>query len=125
MTLIEDPELLAAREDYLEIRLTDRGITENARDILRRRFPHLLSLRQDEALAGLASALANKASASREGSLGERRDMGRRSVSQDFRDFLLSLYEEANQSELSAELSAEMELFNSLLEETEAEELSL
>jgi len=112
-----DSELLAVKDDYLEIRLTDRGITENARDILRRRFPRLLSLRQDEALAGLSSALAAK-QPDGEGSFGEKPNTGRRSVSADFRDFLAGLYGETN----NPDLSAEIELFNTLLAETEAEE---
>jgi len=106
-----DNELLAAKDDYLEIRLTDRGITENARDILRKRFPRLLSLRQDKALAGLSSALAADGREAR----GERR-----CISADFKDFLASLYGEAD----SPDISAEIELFNTLLAELEAEESS-
>ena len=102
-----DSELLAAKDDYLEIRLSDRGITENARDILRKRFPRLLSIRQDEALTGLSSA----ARASRP----DRMDAPNRSIETDFKDFLLSLYGEADNEEL--------DLFKSLLAESEAEEL--
>jgi len=101
-----DPELSAAKDDYLEIRLTDRGITENARDILRKRYPRLLSLRQDQALAGLASAFAAE----------PRRE--RRCLSADFKDFLVSLYGDAN----APDAAAEIELFNALLAEAEAEE---
>jgi len=101
-----DKELLAAADDYLEIRLTDRRITENAREILRKRFPHLLSLRQDEALAELSSGARFQA-------LGEE-TRGRRDVSADFRDFLLDLYGKAQ------EISAELELFNTLLAEIES-----
>jgi len=109
-----DAELLAASDDYLEIRLTDRGITENARDILRKRFPRLLSLRQDEALAGLSSALAAKTSA---GGREERRDLPA-----DFRDFLQSLYGGAGNPDLPEETADEIRLFNTLLEESEAGE---
>ena len=112
-----DTELLAVKDDYLEIRLTDRGITENARDLLRRRFHRLLSLRQDEALAGLSSALAAKSSAG-EGPLGEGRNLGRRNLSADFRDFLTDLYGEED----TPEINSEIELFNTLLAEAEAEE---
>ena len=108
-----DSELLAAKNDYLEIRLTDRGITENARDILRKRFPYLLSLRQDEALAGLGSSFAA-------GGGEERQSRERRSVSADFRDFLAGLYGETN----AADTLAETELFDTLLAEAEAEETS-
>ena len=109
-----DSELFAAKDDYLEIRLTDRGITENARDILRKRFPRLLSLRQDEALSGISSALAAKAPGETRGETrGERR-----CISADFSDFLAGLYGEAN----SPEISAEIELFNTLLAEVESGE---
>ncbi|MCL2373858.1 MAG: exonuclease SbcCD subunit D [Treponema sp.] len=103
-----DGDLLAAKDDYLEIRLTDRGITENARDLLRRRFPRLLSLRQDEALAGLSAAFAS-------GSRGERISGERRNVSADFRDFLTSLYGEGDPENFAAEI----ELFDALLAEAE------
>ena len=109
-----DNALLAVKDDYLEIRLTDRGITENARDILRRRFPRLLSLRQDEALAGLSGAREEGRA------YGERLSGERRNVSADFRDFLASLYGETDR----ADLPAEIELFNALLAEVEAEKYS-
>ena len=102
-----DAELLAAKDDYLEIHLTDRGITENARETLRKRFPYLLSLRQDEALAGFFSPKADFS-----GSEGP--DAGHKSVSADFRDFLAGLYGKADEQEL--------ELFDTLLAETEAED---
>ena len=114
-----DRELLDASNDYLEIRLTDSKITENARDILRRRFPFLLSLRQDEALAGLSSAIRAQAPEGyreecRAGSPAERR-----SISGDFRNFLVSLYGEALPQRGGAE---KLELFNTLLCEVEEEE---
>ena len=98
-----DEELLAAADDYLEIRLTDRGITENARDTLRKRFPHLLSLRQDEALASFSSTAAATAA-----------PVERQDIKADFKKFLESLYDKAEPEEI--------ELFNSLLKEAEAEE---
>ena len=98
----EDPELLAASGDYLEIRLSDRGITENARDILRKRFPYLLSLKQDEAKAAFSSTARMPASGARQ------------NIPEDFKYFLESLYGEADQEEL--------DLFNCLLKEIEAEE---
>jgi exonuclease SbcD len=101
-----DAELAAVieNEDYLEIRLTGREITENAGDILRKRFPRLLSLRQDEALAGLSSAMASRALSVRSDASGERRDL-----SEDFGDFLLDIYGEADKGK--------QELFNALLAE--------
>ena len=104
-----DPELLAAADDYLEIRLSDRGITENARDILRKRFPHLLSLRQDAAFAELSSVIKTS---------GGSRANERRNLSADFKDFLIDLYG----SEGAADLSSETDLFNTLLAEIEVEE---
>jgi exonuclease SbcD len=136
-----DKELLAVADDYLEIRLTDRRITENAREILRKRFPHLLSLRQDEALAELSSGARFQVPG------GETRGGGRRDVSADFRDFLLDLYGKAAGADISAdmfmenstevsgaiseiateisrgispEISDELELFNKLLAEIES-----
>jgi exonuclease SbcD len=106
-----DKELLAAADDYLEIRLTDRRITENARELLRKRFSHLLSLRQDEALAGLSSGARFQVSAN--GTHGDRRD-----VFADFRDFLLDLYGKA--PDISAEIAAEIKLFNTLLTEIDS-----
>ncbi|MDR1803716.1 MAG: exonuclease SbcCD subunit D C-terminal domain-containing protein, partial [Treponema sp.] len=136
-----DKELLAAADDYLEIRLTDRRITENAREILRKRFPHLLSLRQDEALAELSSGARFQIPGE------ETRGGGRRDVSADFRDFLLDLYGKTpdistgifteNSTEVSEVISAEkpvdistgisgiaeeLELFNTLLAEIESQD---
>lgn len=99
--IASDAELLAARDDYLEIRLTGTEITENAGDILRKKFPRLLSLRQDEALARLSQAPSPGASPSR----GERRDL-----SGDFKNFLLEIYAEADPEKLA--------LFDELLAET-------
>lgn len=113
-----DRELIAAADDYLEIRLTDRGITENARDILRRRFPHLLSLRQDEALAGLLSGTGAPDSGEDHRS---RKDKARGDIAGDFRDFLSCLYgkPEETAAEILAQIQEEIELFDSLLAETE------
>jgi exonuclease SbcD len=106
----DDAELLAAKDDYLEIRLRDRGITENARDILKRRFPHLLSLRQDEALAFISSGVRARVSGDL---MRERQD-----ISSDFREFLLGLYGDC------PDVSAEIELFNSLLAELDSHDMS-
>ena len=114
-----DRALAAAKNDYLEIRLTDGGITENAREILRSRFPNILSLRQNDAFAGLRSSESPR----RHSGDGERR-----SLSDDFKDFLFSVYEEESAEESGAcavpETAAKIELFNLLLAEAEAEEVS-
>ena len=103
----DDPELLASANNYLEIRLTDRGITENARDILRKRFPYLLSLRQDEALSNLAAGSSMRRGID---------TSVRRSITDDFKNFLLDLYGKDDPEET--------ELFNNLLAEAEAGEIS-
>ena len=99
-------ELQAVKDDYLELRLTDNVITENAREILRKKFPRLLSLRQDEALAGLAGSFAGSSPS------GDRRD-----TSADFKLFLSALYEQPDPEE--------QELFDTLLAEVEEGEALL
>jgi len=115
-----DSEVLDAQDDYLELCLTDRGITENALEILRRRFPHLLSLRQDTARAGLSSSLnaLDQAENQTEDNDNARGLSERRNVSSDFKNFLTALYGEAN----TEELADEGKLFDTLLAEVEAEE---
>jgi exonuclease SbcD len=111
----EDAELRAAREDYLEISLTDRGLTENALAVLRRNFPHLLSIRQDAALSSLLAehagpeSLAKSPATSPAERSGERRD-----TAKDFEEFLTGLYGKAEEGELA--------LFRELLAELEGEE---
>jgi len=102
----DDAEASAAKDDYLEIRLTDSVITENAGEILREKYPRLLSLRQDEAFAGLTGAIVDNAPS------GDRRD-----VSADFKKFLSTLYEQPDPEE--------QELFDTLLAETEEGEALL
>ncbi|MCL2602566.1 MAG: exonuclease SbcCD subunit D [Treponema sp.] len=118
-----DRELLAAKDDYLEIRLTDRGIVENAQERLRKRFPRLLSLRQDDARAGLSSGLATVFAAARH--------RERRSLAADFKDFLASLYGETDESGGSGGANGagsvgytqeEIALFEALLAEAEGEQ---
>jgi exonuclease SbcD len=102
----EDTELSAAGEDYLEISLDDRGLTENALAILRKNFPRLLSIRQDAALSGL---LAEQGPGGPAEKPGERRD-----TAGDFEEFLTGLYGKAEEGELA--------LFRQLLSEIEGEE---
>jgi exonuclease SbcD len=102
-----DGELLALTEDYLEISLTDRGLTENALAILRRNFPRLLSIRQDAALSGLLAEHAGLGSPAEKP--GERRD-----TAKDFEEFLTGLYGKAEEGELA--------LFRELLAELEEQE---
>ncbi|MDR0450853.1 MAG: exonuclease SbcCD subunit D [Treponema sp.] len=102
-----DTELSAAAEDYLEINLSDRGLTENALAILRKNFPRLLAIRQDAALSGLLAGQAGPGNPAEK--TGERRD-----TAEDFREFLTGLYGEADEGELA--------LFRELLGELEGEE---
>jgi exonuclease SbcD len=96
-----DKEILKAKDDYLEIRLTDRNINENARERLRLVFPRLLYLRQDDALAQISSGAP--------GVSGERLD-----ISADFEKFLVKLYGEADRDKI--------DFFNRMLLESEQSE---
>ena len=92
----------------VRLNCTKPGITENARELLRKRFPFLLSLRQDEALSHLSSA----ARAPRD----EKSAARNRGLDVDFKEFLLSIYGEAGQPDISTEI----ELFKALLAEVES-----
>jgi exonuclease SbcD len=95
----KDPALAEAEGEYLEISLTDPGLVENPLALLRRRFPWLLSIKQDEAFAVLVSGERRPAPSG-----DQRRDAG-----EDFADFLLDIYGEADPEKIS--------LFQELLEE--------
>jgi exonuclease SbcD len=100
----EDPVLREAEQDYLEMTLTGQNLVENPLALLRRRFPRILSVKQDEALAAFAAGRIPQASPA----AGERR-----SPVDDFVDFLGELYgqgdadKEALFRELLAALPAE------------------
>jgi exonuclease SbcD len=103
----EDREVCAVEKNFLEITLTGRALTENPLALLQKRFPNLLSIKQDEAFAGLLSSHAGlKAPAAGDGE--------RRNTADDFAEFLTGLYGQADSEELA--------LFRELLAETEAEE---
>jgi exonuclease SbcD len=101
--------LIGAEGDYLEIALTDPHLVENPLALLRPRFPWLLSIKQDEALAALSRL--DSLPSPQTPALGVRR-----SPLDDFGDFLTELYGEADAGKLG--------LFRELLEETEKEEAS-
>jgi exonuclease SbcD len=105
----KDPLLKEAENDYIEIALTDAGLTENPLVLLRRRFPWLLSVKQEAAFTALRAArpdaLSSPAAASGE----------RRSPVEDFEDFLREIYGEEDDSEKSEKIQA----FTELLEELE------
>jgi exonuclease SbcD len=100
-----DAELTGAKDDYLEITLTGRQLTENALALLKKNFPGLLSIRQEEAF----SALENRPDAAPENAASGKQ----KNLDDDFADFLAFLYGSAEESKL--------ELFRKLLSEIEAE----
>jgi exonuclease SbcD len=103
----KDREVCAAEKDFLEISLTGRALTENPLALLQKRFPNLLSIKQDEAFSSL---LANHTGL-RAPAVG---DGERRNTADDFAEFLTGLYGQADNEEL--------ELFRELLAELETEE---
>lgn len=108
----KDPLLKEAENDYIEAVLTDPGLTENPLVLLRRRFPWILSVKQDAAFAALRAARSDALSgpdfpaAAKSGE--------RRSPVEDFEDFLLEIYG-GEDPEKSEKIGA----FKELLEELE------
>jgi exonuclease SbcD len=115
-----DPALKEAENDYLEIILDDSNLVENPLPLLRQRFPRILSVRQEEALASLRGNFPAPSSAS-----GAREE--RRSPVEDFEDFLADIYgdpetpgledlvrQNREKTDLFRELLAEIERDNSL-----------
>jgi exonuclease SbcD len=108
-----DGELKEAEDDYLEIILTDSSLVENPLPLLRRRFPWILSVRQEEALAFLRENFP---------SLPHGPQRERRSSVEDFEDFLADIYGDPAASgleNLAAENREKIELFRELLAEIE------
>jgi exonuclease SbcD len=101
----QDGELKDRAGDYLEISLSDPGLTENALPILQKRYPRLLSIRQDEARLALQSGKRPSVSIT----AGERRD-----TAADFEEFLTGLYGQADEGKVK--------LFRELLRQMETEE---
>ncbi len=91
------------RADYLEIVLTDPHLVENPLALLRQRYPHLLSVRQD---AALSASFPDGAAAAGTRSIAARRD-----VADDFAEFAAELYGEVDPDK--------MELFRSMAKEAE------
>ncbi|MDR0402260.1 MAG: exonuclease SbcCD subunit D [Treponema sp.] len=83
----QDTALKEAEQCFLEITLSGGTLTENALPILRQRFPHLLSLRQDEARAAMTADEP-------------RRKTGNRNALDDFREFLEEIYGGADDGKL-------------------------
>jgi exonuclease SbcD len=109
----KDPLLKEAEADYIEAVLTDPVLTENPLVLLRRRFPWILSVKQDAAFEALRAARPDAFSGpglpDRTAKNGERR-----SPAEDFEDFLLEIY-----SGEDPEKSEKIEAFKELLEELE------
>jgi exonuclease SbcD len=103
----QDIELREARDNYLEIFLEGSRLTENALPILQKRYPRLLSIRQDEARLGLQAGR----SAGPSGSIATN---DRRDTAADFEEFLTGLYGQAD--------AGKIKLFRELLSQAEAEE---
>ncbi|MDR2052290.1 MAG: exonuclease SbcCD subunit D [Treponema sp.] len=107
-----DPALKEAENDYLEIILDDSSLVENPLPLLRRRFPRILSVRQEEALACLRKNFPALSSASN-------MKQERRSPVEDFEDFLAGIYGDPGASGLENLVREKIDLFRELLAEIE------
>lgn len=106
-SFLEPGAFADCREDYLEIALEDMRLTENPLVLLRDRFPYLLSVKQDSALAAARAAEGSLSPLPGPGS------GGRRGAIEDFQAFLTDLYGTANE--------AEVELFRTIAQEADDE----
>ena len=102
----EDPAVIEAAKDYLEISLDDEDLVENPLALLRSRFPFLLAIRQGAAFARFAAEQSGPETGTFHGE--------KRSPAEDFAEFLTGIYGEAERDKL--------DLFEELLAELEAEE---
>jgi exonuclease SbcD len=94
------------KNGYIEISLEDLGLVENPLALLRPRFPHLLSIRQDEAFSELANIHQDEKTF-------VHHEQNRRGLTEDFKSFLEEIYGEADQTKT--------ELFEKLLKESDHE----
>ncbi|MDR1909167.1 MAG: exonuclease SbcCD subunit D [Spirochaetaceae bacterium] len=101
---VGDPAVGEAEEAYLEVTLTGTDLTANPLPLLRQRFPWILSVRQNEAFAALR----------REAPPGTVISGERRTLADDFRDFLAGIYGEGFTDD------EKTGLFRELLEEVRA-----
>jgi hypothetical protein len=100
----DDDELKNARNDYVEIILTEQHFSENALALLRKNFPFLLSVSQEEAFSVLEKTLRIP------GTIPD----GKKDLESDFGDFLRFLYGQAEPEKLA--------LFHKLAEDSADEE---
>ncbi|MDR1302528.1 MAG: exonuclease subunit SbcD [Treponema sp.] len=105
---VGSPDLTPVIQDYLEVELIDTGLVENPLALLRERFPWILSVKQDAALA--RQLVHGQNPTFWEGATHRRALIDQ----EDFRDFLIDIYGEADPDKL--------ELFQELLHTIEAEE---
>jgi exonuclease SbcD len=94
------------RNGYIEISLEDINLVENPLALLRSKFPHLLSIRQDEAFSGIAKVYQD------EKKIIHQNDK-RRGLAEDFHIFLKEIYGQVD--------SEKTELFTKLLMESKHE----
>ncbi|MDR2393412.1 MAG: exonuclease subunit SbcD [Treponema sp.] len=102
-----DSPYAQAAQDYLEIVLTDSAVVENPLALLRERFPWILSVKQDAALAHQLVSVHGQSPALWEGASLRRTLID----TEDFKDFLMDIYGEAEADKL--------ELFKELLQAVE------
>ncbi|MDR2246033.1 MAG: exonuclease subunit SbcD [Treponema sp.] len=88
----KDPLLGEAENDYIEAVLTDPLLTENPLALLRRRFPWILSVKQEAALSAFHPALAPAPRDAPDGAGLPPRGGKRRTPVEDFEDFLREMY---------------------------------
>jgi exonuclease SbcD len=86
-------DLKAAADDYLEITLTNKNLVENPMSLLRHHFPHLLNIRQDEAI-NVRLRENDERLRIVSGGAG-------RNIVDDFTDFLMDIHGEANAEEIA------------------------
>jgi exonuclease SbcD len=107
----KDPILKEAEPDYLEVVLTDADLTENPLVLLRRRFPWILSVKQEAAFEALKASVPRPDIPAAPGP-GESRG-----PVEDFEDFLLEVYGQNDPGR-----SEKINLFKELLDELEKSE---
>ncbi|GHU97854.1 nuclease SbcCD subunit D [Spirochaetia bacterium] len=103
-------EVTGAEHDYLEIVLTDTNLVENPLALLRKRFPWILSIRQDTAFASLR-AESNPGFDPAEPDASGDPGNNHRHITEDFEDFLIEIYGEGDpdKTALFRELLGELE----------------
>jgi exonuclease SbcD len=115
----KDPLLKEAENDYIEVVLTDPGLTENPLVLLRRRFPWILSVKQETAFAALRTAGPKALSGADLPDTDSNRSE-RRSLVEDFKDFLREIYGDDD-----PEQSDKIEAFKDLVEQVQLEQVQL